>query len=227
MRIFISLSLALCLGSCGTEAEEAPTDVAPDSATDTAVDTPLSGDTMGDGSVTSDTTSDASVDAGTPEWATCELNSQCMLAANTCCGVCGQAQLDDVDPINTEGREAHSVAVCDEPDPTCPGCPSQLNPWIGATCDGGACNEFDLREDPITECTSDEECVLRSIGCCECGANTEPEALISIRLDSVSDYTGRVCDPDATCSGCVPVYPGWVESACSDEGRCYVSYLPD
>ena len=228
MRTLISLSLALCLASCGTEAEDVPAeDVAPDStadtATDTAADTPSSVDATTDGSITPDTIPDA----GTPTWAVCEINSQCTLAANTCCGVCGQAELGDVDPINTDGWEAHYDAVCDDPDPICPGCPSQVNPWIGATCAGETCDEFDLREDPATACTSNDECVLRTTGCCECGADTTPSALISIRRDSVGDYTARVCDPDASCPGCDPEYPGWVEPACSDDGRCYVYYLPD
>ena len=232
MRTLASLLLALCIVACGTEAEDFTVDAATDTATDGATDTDPTPDVDEDASdagsdAVADTGSDAAADTGPPSWAACEVNSQCTLAANTCCGVCGQAELGDVDPINMEGWEAHYDSVCDDPDPNCPGCPSMVNPWIGATCALGTCAEFDLRAERITACTSDDECVLRTTGCCECGADTNPAALIAIRGDAVADYTSMVCDPESTCPGCDPEYPGWVEPACNDEGRCYVYYLPD
>lgn len=233
MRSLAPLLAAGLLIACGTEAEDLPRDAESDTPTaDTrTADTPSSdvgaGPDPGDAPIADVPRPDVpATDAGGPSWTACEINSECVLAANTCCGVCGQAQLGDVDPINASARDAHYASVCDDPDPICPGCPSQVNPWIGATCDTATCAEFDLRTEPITECATDDECVLRVTGCCECGGDTIPEALISIRGDSVAEYTSRVCDPDATCPGCAPEYPGWVEPACQD-GRCTVYYLPD
>jgi hypothetical protein len=198
-----------------------------DTSSDAAEDGSTDGD-IGFGELPHyDMNRDTSSDAGVPSWAVCADNSDCMLAGNSCCEVCGQPELGDVDAINTRAAAAHFDAVCDDPDPICPACPSQPNMWLGATCGAEMCRAFDLRETDLVTCTEHTDCALRVTDCCECGADTSPFGLIALRRDAFTDYERLVCDRDSVCIECAPSYPGHVRPVCSDEGRCEWDFLPD
>ena len=215
-------AFALTLTACGTSAPE----FGDDAGMDGGIDAPGS-DSSSDTPGSDAPVSDAGADAPSPEWTPCAIPSECTLAANTCCGVCGQPELENFDGIHVDDRDAHYASVCDDPDPICPGCATMPNPWLLAECAEQSCEATDLRQDPITECSADEECVLRVTGCCACGGNTNPEALIAIATEAVGTYIERVCDPGQACLGCEPAYPEFVEAACSEAGRCIMRFLDD
>lgn len=155
-------------------------------------------------------------------WASCTVNSDCTLGANSCCGVCGAPPLDDVDAVNKEQLEAHFNAVCPEPLP-CRNCGMTNNPNLLSTCSAGACKAVDVRHDSVSECTTDDDCRLRVTGCCECGGSTASGDLIAINILSGDDeYRALVCDENTACPECAPIYPTDVEAYCARDAHCAV-----
>jgi hypothetical protein len=152
-------------------------------------------------------------------WEVCELNSDCALTAASCCGVCGEPALGDVDAVNRERLDQHLEDVCPDPQP-CPKCAVATNPDLHATCDNGACLALDIRAHGASACSADDDCRLRVTGCCECGGSTASWDLIAIRSDGEATYEALVCDPAWACDACVPVYPPDVEAYCATDGHC-------
>ena len=157
-------------------------------------------------------------------WLSCGAKADCMLAANTCCGACGEVTLSDFDAINRSRQDEHRDYVCPGPPPPCPRCATLQNPSLGATCESGLCRGFDVRAADLSRCSDARDCRLRVTGCCACGGDTSPYSLIAIRQDAESDYQALVCD-DADCDACEPVYPDGVEAFCADDGHCQVRVL--
>ncbi len=199
-RILTFLAGLALISACSSDPSNEETDAADDTSTDVSRDN--------------------ETDSGPPSWSICAANSDCVLADNSCCGVCSQPELSDVDAINQNEVSDHYADVCDEPDPQCPACALMPNPWLGATCEVELCAAFDLRETELVTCTADDDCALRVTDCCECGGDTNREALIALTTDAVASYVGLVCDPETTCPACEPSYPDTVEAFCSAAGRC-------
>ena len=217
---FIVAALCTALGGCyeGTESTTG------DGTVDTAADTPA--DTVDDGA--GDPVSDPveESDGIGPDWAACTVPSDCVIAANSCCGVCGMPTLDDVDAANKNFLEEHYDAVCDIPDPICPGCATMPNPELIATCREGSCLAMDIGEEDLTNCTSSDDCVIRTPECCECGADMTPTSLVAIRGDGRSVLEDLVCDPVVACPECAPIYPDNVEAICDDDNHCAAWIIP-
>ena len=76
-----------------------------------------------------------------------------------------------------------------------------------------------MRTLELSACSSDADCRLRVTSCCECGGDTNPDALIAIRSDVEADYMALVCDA-TDCDLCAPVYPDSMEAFCADDGHC-------
>jgi hypothetical protein len=170
----------------------------------------------------------AEVDAGGVDWGACAVPSECILSANTCCGVCGMPELGDVDGVHRERTAEHYLAVC--PDSAdgpidCPDCPVALNPDLIPTCAAGRCAVIDVGMEALSECSDDSECVVRVPDCCPCGADTSPYRLIALRGDRVGDYEARVCDPGTGCPECEPMYPADVRAICGAEGHCQIELI--
>lgn len=172
------------------------------------------------------------IDAGVPpppRYDSCSVTSDCVLTANTCCGVCGRPTADDVDAVRMDRAMDYYLDVaCPEARDgaiDCPDCPSALNPGLVATCDastGGRCEVVDIDNDPsLAGCASDSDCVVRVPDCCECGADTSPFRLIAVAADSRGALERLVCDPDSGCPECAPVYPEGASAVC-DGGLCRV-----
>lgn len=155
------------------------------------------------------------------QWAACSANSECTIAAKTCCGVCGKPALEDVDGVNQDQLEAHKQAVCPTP-VACSACPTQSNPDLFATCAEATCKAVDVRSDPSSECSADDDCRLRVTACCECGGSTASFDLIALNRSKEAIYTKQVCDPMQACDLCLPVYPRDVEAHCAADGHCEV-----
>ncbi len=176
-----------------------------------------------DGETARDSDEDSNSSPGTgDDWASCDLTSECVLAANSCCGVCGPPTIGDVDGVNEEKLDEHFAVVCKDPSPLCPGCPSAPNPELVATCGEGECAAVDLGDEALTACDLSTDCVIRTPQCCECGADTSAYALIALRADQVDSLRQLVCDPDAICATCAPIYPENAQAICDDDGHCAV-----
>ena len=160
-----------------------------------------------------------------PDWAACQVPSDCVIVSNGCCDTCGMPTLNEVDGVNKSFLDEHYDDVCENPIP-CPRCATMLNPELIATCLEGFCLAVDAGAEDISACTGSEECVIRTPECCECGADMTPEVLIAVRSDSRRDLEELVCDPDVDCAMCAPVYPDNVEAVCDDDGHCAALITP-
>jgi hypothetical protein len=180
-----------------------------------------SGDSGVDGSVDDSGTDGSDRDTGTPPaYDECAAPSDCVLTANTCCGVCGAPTRDDVAAVNVDMRMDYYLDVaCPEArtaPPPCPDCPSALNPNLFATCTGGACAVVDLATDPgYAECVEDSDCIVRARDCCECGADVSLPNLVAIAGAQRAAFEAVVCDPGTGCPECAPAYPEEIGAACN------------
>ncbi|MFH1435527.1 MAG: hypothetical protein ABIJ56_07395 [Pseudomonadota bacterium] len=218
--------MALCTAAAGCY--EGTQNTTGDGTTDTtgddagAIDTPA--DSVDD--PVTDAAGDPAVDPVEetevigPDWTSCLVPSDCVIVANSCCGVCGMPTLADMDAANKNFLEEHYDAVCDDPDPICPGCAEMPNPELVATCEEGRCLAVDLGAEDLTLCASSDDCVIRTPECCECGADMTPMSLVAIRIDAQAALAGLVCDPDSGCPECAPVYPDNVDAICDGDGHC-------
>jgi hypothetical protein len=150
--------------------------------------------------------------------APCESPSDCEVAIDQCCE-CEAG----VDAILGTRRAAHRRHVCGRRFLVCPECQGPLRPDLGATCNAGVCELYDLRTSPIAACSRDEDCVLRVAACCECGGDTRPSALVAIARDRAAEYRTLVCAPDAECAACEPIYPAEARAICAADGHCSVA----
>lgn len=158
-----------------------------------------------------------------PSSRACEVPSDCVVTANTCCGECGQATLEGSTSVNEDFLETYRDSLCGDEEPICPACAQSPNPDLVPTCAGGICEVIDVGALSISECSSSDECRVRTVDCCECGGSTDPGSLIAIRTDAEGFYSAQVCDPEFGCPECAPVYPADVDAVCLD-GRCTLVY---
>lgn len=155
----------------------------------------------------------------------CSRHDECALAFDDCCGPCGLPSLDDYDPILASRAADHFASVCPDPGGTgCPDCAIFANPSLGARCDAGRCVGYDVRQLPLSACTSDSDCRVRTRDCCECGGAIDRASLIAVRV-SGGDYSALVCD-DLACPECEPIYPSDVEAFCAADGHCDLRDVP-
>jgi len=158
----------------------------------------------------------------------CEVTSDCQIVANTCCGVCGMASADDMAAIARESStEYYRNVACPEsrdgPVP-CPGCATQLNPHLVATCDmtgvRAVCLQVDLATEPYSTCTTDADCFLATPECCACG-EVPLHQTIALNTSRAGDINALTCDFDVTCPPCVPTFDAAARPACV-AGACTV-----
>jgi len=157
-----------------------------------------------------------------PDPRVCSEPSECVVTANTCCGECGMATLAGSTAVNEGSLANYRDSLCED-GVDCPACAQAPNPELVATCEASRCEVVDLGMDAVTECTSSDECVVRTVDCCECGGSTDPGSLIALRRDQRFAYENLVCDSDIGCPECAPLYPSDVRAIC-DGGRCTLVY---
>jgi hypothetical protein len=147
----------------------------------------------------------------------CEQNADCDVRSASCCG--------GADPIAVNG------AFLDEwmyqncwPPPGCPPPPPPaLGPQAAAICEAGRCTAIDLRQDPMTACSSPDDCVMRKLDCCNCGdAST---TTIAIALSQELAYVHLACDPGTECDSCVHIFDPGYKTDCL-EGNCVLLWDP-
>lgn len=153
------------------------------------------------------------------DYTSCSVDGQCVVVPETCCGVCGAATPTDMRAVNYQYREQEQAFRCSQ-GMACPDCEATEFASLTAVCDEGTCRAVDLTQDPMTECTLDEDCHLHTAECCECGG--ELEWLVSV--SDVGAYSELVCEDGAICPACVPDYDSTGMVARCSQGRCVTAY---
>ena len=148
-----------------------------------------------------------------PRWQRCTVASDCVVVSVDCCGSCGQPSPGDMIGVNSGRISDYRGGRCDGV--ACPACFMEPDPNLIATCDAGQCQAVDVRTDPVSACSTDSDCSLRTNTCCAC-SSSEPIAVSG-------DFSALVCDGDEVCPECAPAFPGW-EAVCN-AGHC-VTLMP-
>jgi hypothetical protein len=113
---------------------------------------------------------------------------------------------------------AHFDAVCNDPNPMCPGCPSATNPDLLAVCalGVGQCTTIEVSKSPFAECKSDSDCVLRAAACCACGQLSEFSMVVLSKTQESGYLTELGCNL-VDCGFCQepPTPPPGYKAACN------------
>lgn len=130
---------------------------------------------------------------------------------------CGVPELGDVRAV---GR-AERLAMERAPAPECPACETETNPSLFATCEAGRCVAVDLRQDALSACAADEECVVTEPDCCACRPGWA-----AVRRGAEADFFRRQCGETPICSPCERhEVPAHLVGRCV-EGHCVVAEGP-
>lgn len=155
------------------------------------------------------------------DFTSCTGPGQCTLAVPGCCQACSMPELGDLAAINAAKADAYFNYVCPEPTP-CPACDPPPNPNLFAYCKEGTCVAADVRQEPFSECTKNEDCRLRNTAeCCETCTGSEG-MLISVQTTADQEIKALMCGPDAGCPKCLPQYPAGASAVCGPSGHCSV-----
>ena len=128
----------------------------------------------------------------------CSVNSECVLVYETCCP-CG-AGVRPSTAVNSRSVRAHHRRACGAQAPiACPACMPGPRSHLLATCAAGQCTVVNVGTTPLTECSVDEDCRLRTKDCCESGASTDFRNFAAVRSDRESDFAAYRCDPGTVC----------------------------
>ncbi len=150
-------------------------------------------------------------------WATCGAPGECALAPDGCCGACGQPTVAEVDAVNRAKLAEHHAAVCNDPTPACPKCPSATNPDLLAACalGPGKCVVVEVSKNPLSLCQTDADCKLRAPQCCSCG-EVPASGLVAIAKSLENAYTKELGCENVDCAPCAepPTVPAGVKAVC-------------
>lgn len=162
-----------------------------------------------------------------PNYDACMRPSDCVVAGTGCCGVCDSPSLTKHDLIaynvQYQGLLQCGVALGlpappDDGDVACAPCPPVAGgslKYFLPDCVQNQCVVTDLRESPLTECTTNEDCTIRfGTGCCQsCSASDA----VALRKDA--NIEKLVCgDILIGCPDCATPTTGAVARCYS--GRC-------
>ena len=154
----------------------------------------------------STTINDQDGGAGASPWADCAGPGECVALTPGCCGVCGAPTLSDVVGVNEDELAAFHAATCTDPNPLGPAGATAVEPNLVAFCKASRCAPIDIRNDAVSACTTDDDCMLRDPDCCEACA-VAPFDLVAIAKDKADAYRSEVCRPAESCPACAPIYP--------------------
>lgn len=160
-------------------------------------------------------------DAG-PSYDGCQLPSDCVVRAASCCGQCGAATRDDIVALNKDQASAYQSATCGD-SWGCPACYMVQDSRLVATCEPTQCKVVDLAKHASTSCTDDGDCRIRTNACCECGGPVDQAHIIAINSSKEADFAAVACDPGAGCPECAPSYPAEAKAVCNG-GHCEVAW---
>lgn len=169
----------------------------------------------------------AACPGGTPNYDSCNVASDCMLAPTGCCSACDSPAISAHDFRAYNRKFATEAAACPNQDVACGACPNPEGDgaykYFVPNCVNNECVVEDIRKSDVTACTSANECRLRSgTGCCEgCGG---PNDFVSVRNDG--SFEELVCGAvQPPCDPCVAMPPSDARATCNDDGHCGIVYL--
>lgn len=169
----------------------------------------------------------AACPGGTPNYDACEVASDCVLAANGCCGVCDGPSVSGHDFRAFNKAHFQEASACPNADVACGACPTPEGEltykYFVPNCVNNECVVEDIRKSDVTACNSADDCVLRSgTGCCEsCGGVNE---FVSVRNDgSLEELVCGTVQPP--CDPCVSTPPSDARPHCNEDGHCSIVYL--
>lgn len=154
------------------------------------------------------------------DYQACVGDFECAVVVNTCCGVCGASELDDVEAVNRDMRDAYfRDLACPDGAVDCPECAAMRNPNLQARCElppddgAGRCGVVDVRTDAEWgACETDDDCRVRTADCCECNGDVSYENLIAVNC-AFPTNSSRLCDPP--CGGCLTYPPDDASARCT------------
>lgn len=150
----------------------------------------------------------------------CLQNTDCVMVVRGCCAGCLPPTREQVLAVPKSEREAAQREQC--PDPvSCGPCyvtdPEPLAPLLVAACVAKRCELVDLREEAISSCTSDSDCVAVGRGCCP-PSSADPVEYVGLQKDASTDLLA--CFPIPPC---IPPLPHELPIAyCAADGHCAV-----
>ncbi len=151
----------------------------------------------------------------------CTTSADCTLIPTGCCGEC-LPTLTGVEAVLAADAEAEANANCPGGPPACGPCAPQAfdpqRPVPFASCEQGRCQVVDLRADPRTQCSRDEDCEIEKTTCCEpCG--DVPVGWVAKRLDVSTEFPVIGSCAGTACPDCVANEP---TAFCAADGHCAV-----
>jgi len=153
-------------------------------------------------------------------WRACPVAYACTLTPRSCCSPCGVPRACDLFAVVVSNEHLLRAKVCPEP-MACPECESNENPQLHAACRNAKCEVIDVRNDALSACTSDDECIARVSHCCDPCEGGQPE--IAIRKDAVVQYRQEVCGK-VKCMNCKP--KTWKAICHSTRKHCVIAATP-
>lgn len=135
---------------------------------------------------------DPSAEEPAPEGSECQAPHECALVPRGNCPVCGRPTLNDVRAVGPEELARVRAAPA-----TCAACETEPNPDLFATCEAGRCVAVDVRQDQVSACDADSECVVTEPDCCACHPGW-----VAVRAGSQGDFYRRQCGDQPICSPC-------------------------
>ncbi len=218
MRGWVLLVLGTLAAGCGGK------------TVDDADPSDASGDAVADGGA------DATPDAPEPSLVTCTGPGQCALVSVTCCGTCSVPTLADYTAVHRDQTAKHYARVCGPEPFGCPPCvpienDDSLQAWCrfstssgGGGRPAGTCTAVDVREEPVSACETDADCVLRHSPCCEpCEATRDD--LVALNPASMDAYRREVCAGGEGCPKCATSYPSDARASCNPKTKhCEVTW---
>jgi hypothetical protein len=151
------------------------------------------------------TSDGAVVDAGDEadilpaDFRACDGPGECAVAATGCCnGATG---------VNAKYVSAYRRSVCPEGPPPCPP-PAYGSASIVAACRASTCTAVDIRTDGLSDCETDDDCMLRLPTCCSCG-DVLPDRAIAIAKSKEDEFRAEICSGKESCPACTPTFESY------------------
>jgi hypothetical protein len=160
---------------------------------------------------------------GEPNMDACTAPGECVLIGPSCCSPCDPASSRSFVAVNRAATMSYAqVHRCEAVD--CAACPPVAEPQrtlqnFIATCEKGQCRVVDIRENDVTACTANADCVLRDgAECCE---GCDGQGIVAVNRNG--GLGKLVCTvPVSGCDACVPNIPPGYLPACTN-GHCAVT----
>lgn len=162
-----------------------------------------------------------------PDFTRCESPVECIITKNTCCGVCGAPDLEDLQGVNSAHVQDLDAHLCGEPRPDCPECvmmPPRGN-YI-AICERAQCLVVDHHQSfTYDRCRADHDCQIAANRCCTpCNQPYTAFNATAVSTDANLQLRRRLC-AGATCEPCNDPRPAPTVEAYCENNRCRVRTL--